>query len=159
MVIDAEMREGKRGRIASSAASRASYQASWAHAPQQRCSRGDVAWRCSLTLKGGKRQCHSWVREAPETDCILGVCVYSSVSHVHNVPCLPMADIYYSVAGVYSGWPGLSGHLASFIVSVLPSGLPSHMPCLSLSLFLWCLVPTLAPKFKPQRALLYTRPP
>lgn len=58
--------------------------------------------------------------------------VYRSVSHVHNVPCLPMADIYYSEAGVYSGRPGLSGHLASFIVSVLPSG--AALPAEPLSL-------------------------
>lgn len=64
---------------------------------------GDVALRCSLTLKGGKRLCHSWVQEAPETDCILGVCVYSSVSHVCKVQCLPMtfttARPMFTVAG------------------------------------------------------------
>lgn len=125
-------------RIASSASSPSSYEhleptRSDSAAPEG----GDVALRCSFTLKGGKGQCHSWVKEAQETDCILGVCVYSSVSHVRNVQYLPTADIYYCEASVYSGRPGLSRHLASFIVSVSPLGCQACLDSLSLT-GVWC---------------------
>lgn len=59
------------------------------------------ASRLSLTLKGGKQQGHSRVREGLKIDSILGVCIQWRESWC-GVQYLPMPDIYYSRTGVYS---------------------------------------------------------